>query len=147
MMIGENDAAVSRVHRFQAAGPRSPYDMTVILRVLDAAGRCAEVDSLLGPRPRRTLGVMRCHAWTSPAVDSTMAIVRGTAPYLRAWSFARYYALSGNADRALEMLEQAFRDREAWMPFIQHDPGFQSLYADLRFRDLVRRVAAAAGGA
>lgn len=147
MMIGENDAVVSRIRRFQAAGPHSPYDGTVILRTLDGAGHCAEVDSLLGPGSQPVLGVLRCRRWTTVALDSALARTRASAPYVRAWVFARYYAVNGNADRAVEMLEQAFRDREAWMPFIQYDAAFLSLRADPRFQDLVRRVSAGAGGA
>jgi Flp pilus assembly protein TadD len=145
MMIGENDAIISRVRRFQAAGPHSAYDRTVILRALDGTGHCAEVDSLLASGPQWQYGAIHCHAWTSPALDSSLAVTRQTAPYLRAWTFARYYAKNGNPDRAFEMLEQAFRDREAWMPFIQYDAAFASLRTDPRFQDLVHRVAAAAG--
>ncbi|HEY2804676.1 MAG TPA: hypothetical protein VGI92_02340 [Gemmatimonadales bacterium] len=146
MMIGENDAAVTRTRRFLAAGAHSPYDIAVIARVFDFTGHCAEVDSLLGPGQWRIPGIMRCHPWQLLEIDSAVSQVRATAPYLRAWGFARMYARDGGGDRALELLDQAFRDREAWMPFIQYDPAFQSLRSDPRFEGLVRRVAASVGG-
>jgi hypothetical protein len=127
-----------------AAGPHSPYDSMVALRMFDGARQCAAVDSMLGSR--RILGVMGCHPWSVPKLDSAIAAQRATTPYLRAWSFARGFAFGGHADRAMDMLEQAYRDREAWMPFIQYDSAFRFLLADPRFQSLVRRVAAAAGG-
>jgi hypothetical protein len=89
--------------------------------------------------------VLNCRAWTSGAIDSVMARARQNTPYLRTWTFARYYAKNGNPDQAFDLLEQGFRDREAWMPFIQYDPAFASLRSDPRFQELVHRVAAAAG--
>jgi tetratricopeptide (TPR) repeat protein len=142
--LGEYDAAIARARRFLAAGPHSPYDIMVVMRVLDGAGQCAAVDSMLG-RPRRTAGVWRCHPWSAAEIDSAIAVARETTPYVRAWSFARGHALAGRADQALELLERAFRDREAWMPFIQYDAAFRFIYTDPRFQALVRRVAAAGG--
>jgi len=145
-ILGDNAAAVSATRRFFLGRPHSLYDSVVVIRVLDGNRQCADVDALLASSTRKLPGLNNCRSWSTAEIDSLVTAVRATAPYVRAWSFARSFAASGNPDRALAMLEQAFQDREAWMPFIQYDAGFRSLSADPRFQDLVRRVAAAAGG-
>jgi len=144
-ILGDSAAAAGRARRFLAGGPHSLYDSMVVMRILDGGGHCADVEALLGNSARRVPGVNRCRPWTVAQIDSVIVVQRATTPYVRAWSLARSYVQSGNADKAIEQLEQAFRDREAWMPFIQYDAGFRPLYTDPRFRDLVRRVAASVG--
>ena len=50
------------------------------------------------------------------------------------------YGALGDKDRAFEWLEKGFREREAFMPFLKVDPGFDPLRSDPRFADLLRRL-------
>jgi hypothetical protein len=46
----------------------------------------------------------------------------------------------GKNEQALQYLEQAFKERGPWMPFLSMDPIFSSLYGNPRFQELVRKV-------
>ena len=50
------------------------------------------------------------------------------------------YAALGDADKAFEWLEKAYRERSDWMTYIKVDPDLDSLRADPRFGDLLRRM-------
>jgi tetratricopeptide (TPR) repeat protein len=53
---------------------------------------------------------------------------------------ALVFAALGDATQACSWLEQAFKARDPNLVFLDTDPGFDSLRADPRFTDLVRRV-------
>jgi hypothetical protein len=53
---------------------------------------------------------------------------------------AQIYGALGLKDRAFEWLEQGFRTRDAFMPFVKVDPGFDPLRSDPRFDGLMRRM-------
>ena len=56
------------------------------------------------------------------------------------YSTAASYARLGERDRAFELLEQLFAEHADPMVFLKENPSFDSMHADPRFRDLVRRV-------
>ena len=67
----------------------------------------------------------------------------GSRPYRRRmvhFHLARNYARVGEQDRAIASLEAGYAEREGNMVFIGVEPLFESLHADPRFRDLLRRV-------
>ncbi len=57
----------------------------------------------------------------------------------RAGSIAAFYALRGEQDLALEWLERAYQERDAWL-FQLNDPLWDPLRGDPRFADLIRRL-------
>ena len=46
----------------------------------------------------------------------------------------------GDRDKAMEALEEAFKDRSGWLVFLNVEPEFDSLRSDPRFVDLLRRA-------
>jgi hypothetical protein len=50
------------------------------------------------------------------------------------------YTLLGEPDLAFEWLDTAYRERNSRLPWVTLDPGFDSLRADARFVDLLRRL-------
>jgi TolB-like protein/Tfp pilus assembly protein PilF len=60
--------------------------------------------------------------------------------YASPYHVAMIYAGLGEQDKALEWLDKAYADREGRMTLLQYAPEFNSLHADPRFKDLVRRV-------
>ena len=50
------------------------------------------------------------------------------------------YALAAKSDKAIHLLEQAYRERDPAMPQLKTNPALDSLRPDPRFQDLVRRV-------
>ncbi|PWT89674.1 MAG: hypothetical protein C5B55_10950 [Blastocatellia bacterium] len=59
-----------------------------------------------------------------------------TDPYPTAF----IYVGMGDKDQALSMLEEAFRDRSAWMPWIRVEPKFRSLHQDPRFLAILKQL-------
>lgn len=144
LMTGDSVGVLGSTRRLLAAGPPSAYTVSAALQILDGLGRCADLDSL-ARSAHRSNASLSCHPRTPGFVDSLLASERAGGGYVRAWVFARRFASTGAPDRALDMLEQAFRDRESWMPFIGVDPSFRVLRGAARFHDLIARVAAATG--
>jgi TolB-like protein len=57
----------------------------------------------------------------------------------RAIALARRWLYAGDRDRAIQWLERAYEDRDGNMPYIT-EPTYDSLRADPRFQDLLRRM-------
>ena len=53
---------------------------------------------------------------------------------------AAFYAVLGEKDRALQLLEKSYVEREELMLYLKVDPGYDNLRSDPRFDNLVRRV-------
>jgi len=60
--------------------------------------------------------------------------------YVHAYGFALIHIGLGENDEALEWLERAYQDRNAWMPFMQVAAPLDPLRSDPRFQDLLRRM-------
>lgn len=59
---------------------------------------------------------------------------------LTPYSVATFHAALGDNDRAFAELNKAYENREATLALLKVDPRFDSLRADPRFHDLLRRV-------
>jgi hypothetical protein len=57
-----------------------------------------------------------------------------------AYSVAGVYAALGDKDRAFELLNQAYEERDLQLVSLKVDPSLDDLRADARFTDLIRRV-------
>jgi TolB-like protein/Tfp pilus assembly protein PilF len=60
--------------------------------------------------------------------------------YVPAFNLAIIYLGLGNKDQAFEWLERAYKERSSWLVSLKVEPMFDSLRADPRFQDLLRRV-------
>ncbi|MGI8784123.1 MAG: tetratricopeptide repeat protein, partial [Acidobacteriota bacterium] len=60
--------------------------------------------------------------------------------HVSAGDIALVYVALGDKERALEWLEKAYQGRSQYMLFLKMGPMWDSLRADPRFQDLVRRV-------
>lgn len=65
---------------------------------------------------------------------------RTRTQYVPAYAIALVYAGLHDKDGAFVWLEKAYNDRSASMALMDVDPAFESLHADARFQELVRRV-------
>jgi TolB-like protein len=54
--------------------------------------------------------------------------------------FAFIYARLRNKDKTLQFLEQAYRTHSPHLTFVQHEPDFDFLHSDERYRAIVRQV-------
>jgi len=60
--------------------------------------------------------------------------------YVPAFYFGEIYAGMGDQDQAMKWLETAYEERSDRMVHIKVEPKFDSLRADRRFQDLLRRM-------
>ena len=60
--------------------------------------------------------------------------------YVPAFDLAVISLALGENQEALTYLEEAYREREPWMPFIGTNLLFNSLFSDEQFQDLVKRI-------
>jgi hypothetical protein len=56
------------------------------------------------------------------------------------YAFVHIYAGLGESDQAFEWLERAYQARDPKLPFLKVHPRWDSLRADPRFDDLLRRM-------
>ena len=61
------------------------------------------------------------------------------------WFLAETYAALGENDEAMRWLEECYKKRQSFLPWIDQNPAFAPLRSDPRFQDLVRRVKAPHG--
>jgi tetratricopeptide (TPR) repeat protein len=64
---------------------------------------------------------------------------RKDKPFL-SYSTAQVYLGLGDKNRALERLEQAFKQREPLMVFLKVEPKWKELHSEPRFTDLIKRM-------
>ncbi len=60
--------------------------------------------------------------------------------YVDSYFLAEIHAALGEKERALQELEDAYREHSSWIVWIKVEPKFDSLRPDPRYADLVRRV-------
>ncbi|MCK7536599.1 MAG: tetratricopeptide repeat protein [Marinilabiliales bacterium] len=68
---------------------------------------------------------------------------RGMEKHLHSWNvwgLAEIYAALGDKDRAIYFLEEAYRMRQDFIPWIRYDNNLAILRDDPRFKDIVSRL-------
>ena len=60
--------------------------------------------------------------------------------YVSPYGLAQIYAALSDREQTFKWLQTAYDDRAVWMSYLAVDPVFDSLRADPRFQDLLRRV-------
>jgi TolB-like protein/AraC-like DNA-binding protein len=56
------------------------------------------------------------------------------------WGLAEIYAALGDKDEAFHWLEEGYKVRFSWIPWIASNPNYESLRDDPRFEDLLKRL-------
>ncbi len=69
-----------------------------------------------------------------------MMIERSRTTFVTPWQIATLYTRAGKNNEALVWLEKAYEAHDSNMPSISVDPIFDSMRADPRFQDLLRRM-------
>ena len=63
-----------------------------------------------------------------------------TLKYVDPYSLAEVYAALGDKERALRLLEDAYRKRSSLLVWLKLDPKLDELHSDKRYLDLMRRI-------
>jgi hypothetical protein len=58
-----------------------------------------------------------------------------------AFTLATRYAFLGENAKAIDVLEEAYRDRSIMMPLLKTEPSFEALHSEPRFQELARKLA------
>jgi len=69
-------------------------------------------------------------------IDNTLAGVSAGTRY----QLARFYALLGEKEQALDWLEKSCESRDFLTPFVNADPIFDDLRAEPRFKAVMHRM-------
>jgi serine/threonine-protein kinase len=119
---------IYEIHRAIEASDRDPWPLGIMGAVYAATGDRKRAEQILAELEERT-----------------------QSEYIPATHIAAIYALIGEKDTALEWLEKAYEERAPLVlgsDWLHAYPGwaFESLRADSRFQDLMRRMGLRAGG-
>jgi TolB-like protein/DNA-binding winged helix-turn-helix (wHTH) protein len=68
------------------------------------------------------------------------SLARVQTGYVAPWDTASAYACLGDKEQTLKFLQESFRERGAWLIFIQNDPTFDFLHSDERYRAIVQEM-------
>lgn len=94
--------------------------------------------------PLPVLGLGHTYAIAGRKVEALQILGKleklSTRKYITSSYLAAIYAGLGENDQAFEWLEKAFAERALWLIYIRGEPMFDSLRADARYQDLVRRI-------
>jgi TolB-like protein/DNA-binding winged helix-turn-helix (wHTH) protein/Tfp pilus assembly protein PilF len=112
---GQNDDAISELHHAVRLSAGSTTSTANLARAYAAVGRRGDAVQLLDDLKKRS-----------------------NATYSNAPEIAVVYAALGDSDQAMTWLEKGFAER--FNPGVLLRPGFDSIRADARFRDLEHRV-------
>lgn len=59
---------------------------------------------------------------------------------IETWGLAEIYARLGDTDAALYWLEECYKRKFSWMPWIAWNPGYESIRSDPRFGELLNKM-------
>jgi Flp pilus assembly protein TadD len=114
---GTYELAIAELQRAADLSNDNPIDLSALGHVYAVSGRREQASHTL--QELRRLSAKR---------------------YVSGYDLALVYVGLGEKDKALQALDQAFREHSAWMLHLKVDPRLDPLRSDPRFQDLLRRV-------
>lgn len=139
--------AEDQFKRLVELNPNHSYIHGSLVKVLEQQGKYPEAFGYLiemlaiqkeDEMAERFKVAYRTKGWRG--VMNEQIIAAENQEYQRFFHIACLYAKIGGRDKALENLEKAFLERNFQMPILKVEPQLDSLRADPRFVDLVKRV-------
>jgi DNA-binding winged helix-turn-helix (wHTH) protein/Tfp pilus assembly protein PilF len=152
----QHEQALTHFRQMIAAGLYVPGSYSWLAQIYEAQGRyeqAVEMDikyrSLSRAAPRATLESFRAayaasgwEGYWQKVLEQRESVA--ARKYVEPYGFAAIYARLGEKEQAFRWLEKAYLERSIFMTRLTLDPGFDSLRAEPRFRDLMRRLGPAA---
>jgi serine/threonine protein kinase/tetratricopeptide (TPR) repeat protein len=114
---GELSRAVAELQKANRFADANPWTVAELARAYSLAGNRVEGQKLLGQLEEQY-----------------------KRSDIGAYGVAMVYGALGEKDRAFQWLEKAYQDRTEWLSDLKVDPEADSLRADSRFQDLLRRM-------
>ncbi|HEV3410215.1 MAG TPA: tetratricopeptide repeat protein, partial [Chthoniobacterales bacterium] len=147
---GRFDEAVAQLRRTIALHPRfanAHWKLGFVFlrngRFADALREFQEGSRLAPDEAGHQIGIAIAQAYagrTDEARTALEQLLQSPTGHVPPYWLAMVYAALGETERALESLEQAYRERAAEMPRLAGEPLFLKLRSAERFRHLVSRV-------
>jgi TolB-like protein/Flp pilus assembly protein TadD len=117
LAIRDYDAAIAEMETALQLTGRTPMSVAFLAASYAAAERGREAEQLLNEL-------------------AELSTVRYVSPYVISWVFAAMK----QSDKAIAQLEAGYRERAAWMVWMNRDLRLETLRSDPRFKDLLRRM-------
>jgi len=141
----EFEAAIRDQRAALEIDPNHPVANFVLGQALSALGRHEEALAAAGkaaaasPRWSWGLGQALAFAGRHDEARSFAAKLSSNNPP-DPWALAEVYTALGDSNAALGWLEAGYESRRDWMPWMQANYFFRPLFAEARFREVVRRL-------
>jgi TolB-like protein/DNA-binding winged helix-turn-helix (wHTH) protein/Tfp pilus assembly protein PilF len=148
---GQNDEAIGQYHKVLKSDPSFPMARSFLIHSLEQAGRFeeavaqAKIEAAQAGRSQEQAEALdRAYRakgatgyWREVLLQVEHGKDQGAGSDL---DIAAIYAKLGDRDRAFELLERAFTERNMWLMNLKVDPRFDSVRSDRRFESLLHRI-------
>jgi TolB-like protein/Tfp pilus assembly protein PilF len=143
---GRTEEAIAAAKKSLEINPDFPWGLYVLGSVYAQQGRFNEAIAL----HKRTVAASPLLGWSlgptyalagrkEEAREIAAALEKNPTP-MNIWGLAQISTALGDKDAAFRWLEEGFRLRMVWMPWIKGEIVFTPLRSDPRFQDLKRRI-------
>jgi tetratricopeptide (TPR) repeat protein len=148
---GRTDEALTNIKTALEINPNLPIGYFWLGRIYTFEKRYSEAEEALTKTemlrtwtPTMAARGVLYGAWGKPeearkVLDEFDAMSR-KGQYASPYAVASVHAWLGEKEKALSLLEQAYRERSNWLLWLRRDPRWAPLRDDPRFKDLTRRV-------
>ncbi|HEY9784534.1 MAG TPA: protein kinase [Candidatus Obscuribacterales bacterium] len=143
---GEYERAKEEAKKAIEIDPNFPWGLYVLGGVLAEEGKYHEAIELHNklaaniPALSWALGHTYALAGRRDDAQRIAAALEQKAGPMTTWGLAEIYAAVGDKDNAFRWLEEGFRLRFSWIPWIKQTPTLKSLHNDPRFQEMERRL-------
>ena len=147
--VGEYDRAISEANKALEMNPKRISSLQWVAMSLERKGmyaeslaafekaRAVEDTPELKAFQAHTLALMGNRGEALKTIDELKAI---NTRYVSPFYIAVIYAGLGDREQALAWLEKAFKERSWWIATLRTNPQFESLRAEPRFQNLLKRA-------
>jgi tetratricopeptide (TPR) repeat protein len=141
------DQAIASLQEASVIDPGYIYNYWGLARVYgqkgmheEALAALAKTKALAGnwPAAIAEIGYNNATAGRKDEAQKRIQELKGIAVkgYVDPYPFAIVYAGLGENERVLALLEKAYQEQSAWMPWMAVEPKFKNLHSDMRFKNL-----------
>ena len=144
--LGQYEKAIEEAKKSLELDPDFGQSLNVLGAVYADKGMYKEAiavhQRLAAVRPAYGWCLARTYALAGRREEARkIAVELGKKPVpIYCWGLAQVYAALGDKDEAIRWLEQGYKIRFSFMPWIRQTPALAPLRSDPRFQDLVRRM-------